>query len=122
MIIDSLAQLNWIVKRAPFLAQLVQPMCAFLTQVSQSNDDFQASEEQSLGHLEEEVKKSLGNLLTEATRLAAQQKADQTPPKCPVCGRKLTRRRRTERTVQTLFGEIKLKRTQGWCAKCEAWF
>jgi hypothetical protein len=122
MIIDSLAQLNSIVKRAPCLAQLVQPMCAFLTQVSQVNNDFQASEEQNLGHLEEAVKKSVENFLAEAARLAAQQKADQTPPKCPVCGRKLTRRRKTERTVQTLLGEIKLKRTQGWCAKCEAWF
>lgn len=122
MIIDALAQLNSTVKRAPFLAQLVQPMCAFLTQVSQINHAFQASEEQSLGHLEEEVKKSVGNFLVEATRLAAQQKADQTPPKCPACGGKLTRRRKTERTVQTLFGEIKLTRTQGWCAKCKEWF
>lgn len=122
MIIDSLAQLNSIVKRAPFLAQLAQPMSAFLTQISEMNHDFQASEEQSLGHLEEAMKKSVGNFLAEATRLAAQQKADQTPPKCPVCARKLTRRRPTERTVQTLFGESKLTRTQGWCAKCKAWF
>jgi hypothetical protein len=122
MIIDSLAELNWIVKRAPFLAQLVPRMCAFLTQISQINHDFQASEEQSLGHLEDEVKRSLGNFLAEATRLAAQQKADQTPPKCPKCGRGLTRRRKTERTVQTLFGEVKLTRMQGFCAKCKEWF
>jgi hypothetical protein len=122
MIIDALAPLNAIVKRAPFLAQLVQSMCALVTQIAQINRDFQASEEQSLGHLEELLKKPLGDFVAEAARVAAQEKADQTPLKCPVCGRKLTRRRKTERTVQTLFGEIKLKRAQGWCAKCKEWF
>lgn len=122
MIIDLQAQLNSVGNRSPFLASLIQPMCALLTQLAQSNDRFQASDGEGLGHLEELLKKPSGDFLAEALRLAAQQKADQIPLKCPVCGRKLTRRRKTERTVQTLFGQIKLVRTQGWCAKCQEWF
>jgi hypothetical protein len=122
MNIDSLVRFNSLVKRSSFLAQLLEPMCQLLTQISSVHQSFQASEGQSLGHLEESLKKPLGTFLAQALQQAAQQKADQTPPKCPVCGRKLTRLRKVERTVQTLFGEIKITRVLGRCSKCKEWF
>jgi hypothetical protein len=122
MMIDSLARFNSLVKRSPFWAQLLEPMCQLLTQISSIKQGFQASEDQSLGHLEEHLKKPLGTFLAEVLQKAAQQKADQTPPKCPVCGHKLTRLRKVERAVQTIFGEIKITRALGRCSKCKKWF
>jgi len=43
------------------------------------------------------------------------------PPKCPVCARKLARRRPVERAVATAAGDIKVARVLGWCAKCKEW-
>lgn len=122
MIIDPIARLNGLVKGCPFLAQLLEPMCALLAQTARASAEFQNSEDQSLGHLEESLRKPLGVFLAGALQRAAQQKAGQAPPKCPACGRKLARRRKVERTVQTLCGEIKLTRLHGWCARCKQWF
>jgi hypothetical protein len=53
---------------------------------------------------------------------AAQKKADQTPPVCPVCGNKLSRRTREhERTFHTRFGLVRVKRLRGWCRRCKQW-
>lgn len=122
MMIDSLALFNSLVKRSRLAAQLVEPMCQLLTQISTVQHGFQASEDQSLGHLEESLKKPLGTFLAEVLQKSAQQKAEQTPPRCPVCGRKLTRLRKVQRAVQTLFGEIKITRVLGRCSKCKTWF
>lgn len=119
---DALVGLNCLVKSSPFLAQLLEPMCALLTQTARRSEAFRAAEDQSLGHLEEGLKKPLGAFMAEVLQRAAQQKADQAPPQCPVCARKLTRRRKVKRTVQTLYGEIQVTRVHGWCAKCQAWF
>ena len=53
---------------------------------------------------------------------AAQQKADQAPPSCPVCGGKLQRLTAGhEHRYQTRFGMITLRRTRGWCRRCKRW-
>lgn len=78
--------------------------------------------DQSLGHIEEEIAQKTRDLERTIAEEVAQKKADQCPPHCPKCGTKL--RRVTsghERTIQTRFGLIKLKRLRGWCFKCKAW-
>jgi hypothetical protein len=122
MIIDPLVRFNSLVKSSPFLAQLLEPMWALLTQATHSTDAFCSDESEGLGHLEANLQKPLAALKAQLLERAAQRKADQTPPKCPVCARKLTRRRKVERTVHTLSGDIQVTRTLGWCSKCKKWF
>jgi hypothetical protein len=75
-----------------------------------------------LGHLEEHLSVGTLELQRQVLERAAQAKADATPPKCPVCGRALVRKERGhERTVQTRFGPVKLRRTRGWCRYCQQW-
>lgn len=122
MIIDSLARFNGLVKKRPFLASLADAMCDLLTQVSTVAADFQSADDQDLGHLEQGLKKPLDQFQAQLMEKAAQQKADQTPPKCPACGRKLTRRQKLERTIHTGPGAIQVTRVRGWCSKCRKWF
>ena len=51
---------------------------------------LQASD-QTMGHLEEEIQRQSREPQRAVLEEAAQQKADQTPPVCPVCGRRLSR-------------------------------
>ena len=81
----------------------------------------QASD-QSLGHLEEEIFRQTRGLECTLLEAAAQKKADQTLPVCPVCGHPLTRRTHDhERTYQTRFGLVTIRRLRGWCRRCRAW-
>jgi hypothetical protein len=81
----------------------------------------QASD-QSLGHLEEEILQQTRGLERQLLEEAAQKKADQTPPQCPVCGHQLTRRTHDhERTYQSRFGPVTIRRLRGWCRHCRAW-
>ena len=82
---------------------------------------LQASD-QTLGHLEEEILRQTRGLECQLLEEAAQKKADQTPPLCPVCGHPLTRRTHDhERTYQTRFGPVTIRRLRGWCRRCRAW-
>jgi hypothetical protein len=75
-----------------------------------------------MGHLEEEILQQTRAVERAALEAAAQQKADQTPPVCPVCGGKLTRvTQGHERSYQTRFGEVTLRRARGWCRRCKSW-
>lgn len=90
-------------------------MEATLEQTVQCADD-------GMGHLEEQLSVGTLELQRQALERAAQAKADATPPKCPVCGRALVRKERGhERTVQTRFGPVKIRRTRGWCRHCRRW-
>jgi hypothetical protein len=85
------------------------------------NQSVQASDE-TLGHLEEQILQQTRGLERRLLEEAAQKKADQTPPVCPVCGNKLSRRTRDhERTFHTRFGPVTVKRLRGWCRRCQAW-
>lgn len=78
--------------------------------------------DQTLGHLEEEILRQTQGLERKLLEEAAQQKADQTPPVCPVCGGPLTRRTPDHaRTYQTRFGEVTIRRLRGWCRRCRVW-
>ncbi|HXZ32941.1 MAG TPA: ISKra4 family transposase [Terriglobales bacterium] len=90
-------------------------MEASLEQTIQCADD-------GMGHLEEQLSVGTLELQRQALERAAQAKVDATPPKCPVCGRALVRKERGhERSVQTRFGPVKLRRTRGWCRYCQQW-
>ena len=82
---------------------------------------LQASDE-NLGHMEEEILLQTRGLERKLLEEAAQKKADQSPPVCPVCGHKLSRCTRDhERTFQSRFGPVTVKRLRGWCRRCQAW-
>jgi ssDNA-binding Zn-finger/Zn-ribbon topoisomerase 1 len=85
------------------------------------NQSVQASD-QSLGHMEEQILRQTRGLERRLLEEAAQKKADQTPPICPVCGHKLSRRTRDHaRTFHTRFGPVTVQRLRGWCRRCQAW-
>src|SRR3974390_2232167 len=70
------------------------------------NQSVQASD-QTLGHMEEQILQQTRGLERRLLEEAAQKKADQTPPICPVCGQKLSRRTHDHaRTFQTRFGSV----------------
>ena len=71
---------------------------------------LQASED-TLGHLEEQILQQTRGLERQLLEEAAQKKADQCPPTCPVCGHKLSQRTHGhERTFQTRFGPVTVRR------------
>jgi hypothetical protein len=78
--------------------------------------------EDTLGHLEEQILRQTRGLERQLLEEAAQKKADQCPPTCPVCGHKLSRcTHGHERTYQTRFGSVTVRRMRGWCRRCRAW-
>ncbi|HWH70664.1 MAG TPA: ISKra4 family transposase [Candidatus Sulfotelmatobacter sp.] len=78
--------------------------------------------DQTLGHLEEEILQKTQDLERALLEEAAQKKADQAPPLCPVCGGKLSRvTPGHERSYQTRFGVITIRRLRGWCRRCKCW-
>jgi hypothetical protein len=85
------------------------------------NQSVQASD-QTLGHLEEQILRQTQGLERRLLEEAAQKKADQTPPCCPVCGHELSRRTPDHaRTFHTRFGPVTVKRLGGWCRRCKQW-
>lgn len=83
---------------------------------------FVVASDQNLGHLEVQVQEQAQELLRQATEKAAQQKAEHTPPVCPVCQHPLTRLTHEHaRTFQTRFGPVTVRRTRGYCRRCRKW-
>jgi len=82
---------------------------------------IQASD-QTMGHLEEEIHRNTLEVQRVALEEAAQSKAGQAPPVCPVCGHKLSRVTQGHaRSYQTRFGLVTIKRARGWCRRCKCW-
>jgi hypothetical protein len=85
------------------------------------DQSVQASD-QTLGHLEEQILHQTRGLERQLLEKAAQKKAAQTPPVCPVCGHKLSRCTRDHRrTFHSRFGPVTVKRLRGWCRRCKQW-
>ena len=77
---------------------------------------------QTMGDLEREILQQTQGLERKLLGEASQKKADQSPPICPVCGHKLSRLSHGhERTYQTRFGLVTIRRSRGWCQRCKAW-
>jgi hypothetical protein len=76
----------------------------------------------TLGDMEEQILRQTQGLERKLLEQAAQKKADQTPPVCPVCGHKLSRCTADHRrTFHTRFGPVTVKRLRGWCRRCQQW-
>ena len=83
---------------------------------------FVRASDETLGDLEVQIERESRELLRLAAEKAAQQKADLTPPVCPVCHKPLSRvsadhRRRFE----CKFGTITIGRRRGYCKRCRKW-
>lgn len=97
-------------------------MEAWANQMETTLDRTVRCADQGMGHLEEQLTVGTQELQRQALERAAQAKAEATPPRCPVCGRPLTRKQRDhQRTIATRFGSVKIRRTRGWCARCKQW-
>ena len=82
---------------------------------------IQASD-QTMGHLEEEILQQTRGMERVLLEEASQKKADQAPPLCPVCKGKLSRvTHRHERSYETRFGTVTIRRLRGWCRRCKCW-
>jgi len=76
----------------------------------------------TLGHLEELLLQDTKGLQRTLLEEAAQRKADATPPRCPCCGRPLTRVSPGHaRTFESRFGPITVRRARGYCKRCRKW-
>src|SRR5215468_148249 len=85
------------------------------------DQSIRASNE-TLGDLEVQILRQTQGLERTLLEEAAQKKADQTPPVCPVCGHKLSRCTHDHaRTFHTRFGPVTVKRLRGWCRRCKQW-
>jgi hypothetical protein len=90
--------------------------------LQESIGGFVQANDQNLGHLETRVAQQAQELLCQAAETAAQQKADATLPRCPVCGQPLSRcSTGHSRTFETRFGAITVRRTRGYCKRCRKW-
>jgi hypothetical protein len=85
------------------------------------DQSIRASNE-TLGDMEEQILLQTQGLERKLLEEAAQKKADQTPPVCPVCGHKLSRCTPDHpRAFHTRFGLVTVKRLRGWCRRCKQW-
>jgi Early Protein (E6) len=79
--------------------------------------------QENMGHLEEALMAEGRELQRQLLEKAVQAKADNTPLRCPICGGPLTRVTHDhERTVESRFGDVRLRRSRGWCRKCSDYY
>lgn len=107
-------------------APCAQPLSITASRLACALEDvlghFVRATDQNLGHLEVQVAQKGRELLRQATESGAQQKADATPPLCPICQKKLSRLAPDHpRTFEAQFGPITVRRTRGYCKRCRKW-
>lgn len=101
---------------------LVEPVMAWQERLQAGLSRSIRASDETMGHLEEEVLRQTQDLERKVLEEAAQTKADQAPPVCPICGTKLSRiTPGHERSYQSRFGVVTIRRLRGWCRKCRAW-
>jgi hypothetical protein len=101
---------------------LVEKAARLAASLDQSVRDFLVATDQNLGNIELELERQSQELCRAAAEQAAQKKADATPPLCPVCRQALSRLSAGHaRTVKTRFGGVTLRRTRGYCKRCQKW-
>jgi hypothetical protein len=73
----------------------------------------------TLGHLEELLEAQARKLMLPILSAAAQRRAAQLPFQCPICQQPLlAEASHRQRTLNTVFGSLSLKRDYGWCPTC----
>ena len=99
-----------------------QPALAWMARLSAGLNRSITTKSQTMGDLEREILQQTQGLERKLLEEASQKKADQSPPRCPVCGNPLSRvSHGHERTFQTRFGPVTIRRRRGWCKRCKAW-
>jgi hypothetical protein len=84
--------------------------------------DFLVASDQNLGDLEVQIEQQSREPLRVAAEKAAQQKADLTPPVCPVCQQPLSRLTGGHRrSFECRFGTTTIGRSRGYCKRCRKW-
>ena len=107
---------------APMATDLVAVAGRVAVEMDECVAAFTGCAEENLGHLETKIAALAQQLVRAALAQGAQRKADATPPICPQCQRTLTRLAADHpRTITTRAGEITVRRTRGFCAKCRKW-
>ena len=90
--------------------------------MAESIERFVCSGDENLGHLETQLAAAAQELLRQAAEAGAQRKADAVPPRCPKCQRELTRLAHGQTsTFTSRFGELRVRRTRGYCRRCRKW-
>lgn len=83
---------------------------------------FVRASDENLGDIELQVEQQSRELLRAATEKAAQEKADVTPPVCPVCQKLLSQvSHGHQRSFECKFGTITVGRSRGYCKRCRKW-
>ena len=99
-----------------------QPVLDWMARLSAGLSRSLPNRNQTMGDLEREILQQTQGLERKLLEEASQKKADQTPPVCAVCGRQLVRLSHGhERTYQTRFGLVRIRRSRGWCKRCNTW-
>ncbi len=99
-----------------------QPVTDWMARLSAGLNRGIQSTNQTMGDLEQQILQQTQGLERKLLEEASQKKADQSPPVCPVCGNKLSRLSLGhERTYQSRFGPVTIRRSRGWCKRCKAW-
>ncbi|MDI6886357.1 MAG: hypothetical protein QMD22_08475, partial [archaeon] len=79
-----------------------------------------------LGGITEEIFKKrqemMGKIVEQIVEELFSEELNRETMTCPNCGRVLNRREMHERTVETIIGEIRLKRPYFYCEKCKEGF
>jgi len=75
----------------------------------------------TMGEVERQLARDSKALVREALRETLQAKADRCPPRCPVCWGPLSDTKLKERSVRTQWGTLTLRRTYGFCPRCQKW-
>ena len=85
-------------------------------------EHVQQHPEQGLGFIEEQVRRSSLELQRLLVQQAMQAKADRVDENCPDCQHPLrNKKRRVLKWVDAYCGQVPLRRTHGWCPRCEQW-
>jgi len=114
--------LKWVPQSDSSLETFARPVADWQARLRAGLSRSVHASDQNLGHWEEEILQATHDLERKLLEEAAQKKADQSPPVCPVCGHKLSRCTRDhERTLQSRLGPVTVKRLRGWCRRCAAW-
>ena len=101
---------------------LGQPVQDWMARLTAGLNRSIESSNQTMGDLERQILQQSQGLERKLLEEASQKKADQSPPVCPVCGNPLSRLSHGhERTYQTRFGLVTIRRSRGWCKRCKAW-
>ena len=99
-----------------------QPVTDWMARLSAGLNRSIQTTNQTMGDLERQIHEQTQGLERKLLEEASQKKADETPPVCPLCGNKLSRLSHGhERTYQTRFGLVTIRRSRGWCKRCKAW-